>query len=368
MPPTDPLTPLLSSSLTRVTTYLTLLSPTQTSTITVPHLDDPPNPLNLLRDAATLLKAHTTKLSLLSLTPPFTPSAVAKVLRQMDAECIPALMSGVHICAQEQQTWGTMMGGEVKGRVRRVMGDLHALLEEVMTISEGRGQENGRGRGGTLGSTGMVWESCDALVALSTLGIAGLAVLKAEQYRDLVQDAIEELREWAEGGDEENEGFDELLDDGDEGVEGDRDSVEDMFNAANSLPKDRDDLRLLVEEAEGKLKKVVMLYKAVIKRRLKTFTIQHVEADDGGVKEKDGESGQGNVSMLDGAMESLRRVPRLVDELAACLYELQEPNARAALEKCIREAVAAATLLGQGWDGQGDEFTAWSAKWRDAVS
>ena len=359
VPPVETLPVLLTTTLTRLTEFTAFLSPTSPSPLTT-HLSDPPNPLHVLRDAALLIKAHTTKLSLLAINKPFTPTAIAKVLRQLSVECLPAMMSAVQICEQERATWGTMMAGEVKGRVRRVFREMATLLEEVQAISEGRGGEGSRN---SLSSTGVVWESCDAIIELERQGIAGLAVQKAEQYRDTIKDAIEELREWAAGEDSENEGFDELLDEGDEGVDGDRDSVEDMFNAANSLPADRPELRKLVEEAEARLKKVVLLYTAVIKRRLKTYKRREVEEETEEVvkREKD------NVHRLDEAMESLRKIPHQVDELAACFYDLDEARVKAAMEKCVKEALAAATAMSEGWDGAGDEFTAWSGKWKDAV-
>ncbi|KAK5732875.1 hypothetical protein LTR17_010148 [Elasticomyces elasticus] len=353
MADTTALDSLLTTTLARLQEFATFLSPTAASPLTQP-IDEPPNPLHVLRDAALLVKAHTTKLSLLAINKPFTPSAIAKVLRQLSAEALPALMSAVQICQQERSTYGTMMAAEAQARVRRVFREMESLLQEIQSLAQGETWSKS-----TLTSTGVVWEACDALILLEKLGVGGLAVQKAEQWRDTIKDAIEELREWAAGEDEENEGFDSLLDENDEGVEGDRDSVEDLFNAANSLPKDRPELKALVEEADGRLKKVVLLYTALLKRRLKTF--------DAGTKELAKEGREQGVRRIDEAMENLQRIPHQIDELAACLYDLDEAKSKAALEKCVKEAVAASTVMADSWNGQADEFTAWSVKWRAAV-
>ncbi|TKA43893.1 hypothetical protein B0A54_05654 [Friedmanniomyces endolithicus] len=336
MPPntadTKALQILITTTLTQLASSAVFLSPSSQSTtaLTTTPVANPPNPLHVLRDAALLVKAHTTKLSLLAITAPFTPSAISKVLRQVAAESLPAMLSAVHICRQEHAVWGTMMATEAQSRVRRVYKEMETLLQEILALSQGQGHSSKTRN--SLSSTAVVWETCDALVALSMLGISGLA--------------------WAAGEDQETEGHDALLDDNDEGVEGDRDSLmEEIFHAANSLPADRVELKELVEEAGRRLKRVVLLYTAVVKRRLKTF-----------------EEGDATVGRLDEAVEGLRRIPHLVDELAACFYDLDEEKARAALDKSVREALAVATVMREDWSGGSDEFTAWSMKWKDAVS
>ncbi|KAK5128276.1 hypothetical protein LTR85_002943 [Meristemomyces frigidus] len=353
---------LLITTLALLAQFTTYLAPTSTLPPPTTPISNPPNPLHVLRDAARLVKAHTTKISLLAINKPFTPSAIRKVLNELTATCLPAMMSAVQICEQERTTtWGGLMGGEVRARVRRVFREMEMLLQEVLSIAAG-GNEAGAissSRRDSLSSTGVVWESCDALIELEKLGIAGLAVQKAEQYRDTIKDAIEELREWTEGEDTDTEGHDALLDENDEAVEGDTESLEDLFNAANSMPRDRPELKQLVEEAGGLLKKVVLLYNAVIKRRLRTFK-------ERGNGEGEGE-GEG-VERLDQAMLSLRRIPHQVDELASCFYDLDDARAKEMLAKCINEAKTAARVMEKRWeDGAADEFTAWSRKWKEAV-
>ncbi|TKA21946.1 hypothetical protein B0A50_08642 [Salinomyces thailandicus] len=350
---------LITSTGTQLAEYIAILTP-GAAIPALPHTDNPPHPLHVLRDAAQLVKAHTTKLGLLAINAPFTPSAVRGVLSELATTCIPAMMSASHICHQQRAVWGAVMAAESQARVRRVFRELEMLLDELRAVareSSGGGGNGSAGRRDSLSSTGVVWESCDAVVELARLDVAGLAVQKAEQWRDTIKDAIEELREWKEGEDLDSEGLDELLDDGDEGVEGDRDSIEDIFNAANSMPKDRPELKKLVDDVDGKLKKVVLLYTAVIKRRLKIFK---VEESDGGA--------QANIKRLDKTLHSLRRVPNQVDDLASCFYDLDEERVKQALSKCIDEAISTATTVQRNWQDTEDEFTTWSGKWKEAMS
>lgn len=346
---------LLTSTLSLLAQFSAVLNPSAPPSVPAAVIEQPPNPLHVLRDSAQLLKAHTTKISLLAITTPFTPSAVHKVLQELAATCLPAMMSAVEITVQAPATWGGTMCHDARLRVRRVFVELAALLEEVRAVAQG----NPPRRRGSLKSTGVVWESCDALVELDKLGIVGLAVQKAEQYRDTIQDAIEELREWKEGEDLDSEGRDGLLDSGDEGVEGDRDSLDDIFHAANSMPKGRPELEKLVDEANGKLKKIVLLYTALIKRRFKTFK--------GEPAAKEAPTGASNVERLDQAMQSLGRIPHQVDELASCFYDLSEERASEQLVKCVGEAKSAAQAVHADWNGAEDGFSAWSSKWQDAV-
>lgn len=240
------------------------------------------------------------------------------------------------------------MTREASVRVTRTFRELENLLAELKSIADGN---SAPARRDSLSSTGVVWESCDALIELEKLGMAGLAVRKAEQYRDSIKDAIEELQEWREGSDPDNEGQDELLDGDDEGVDGDADSLDVIFNAANSMPKDRPELKKLVEDAEGKLKKVVILYTALGKRRLKTFKTMD----------------EFNIAVLDKVLDHLKTVQSGVDDLAGSFYDLDQQGAVKGLQNCVDEAKSACAIARLSWEGKEDEFTTWSEKWKAAI-
>lgn len=311
-----------------------------------------PNPLHVLRDAAKLLKAQTTKISLLLLNKPYTPSAVAKVLRDITTTCLPAMMSAVEIC--EPHIWGGLLHKEVQSRVAFVMREMQVCVQDILDIAaEARDGKkdaaNGRDR---LTSTGVVWQACDAVMELESLGLGGVAVEKAEEYRDTIKDALEELKEWSE---DEEDDEDEDKDGTSSGDEDDAHSIEDLFTAANKMPKDKPELRAVLDDALDKLKKIGFLFTALIKRRLKTFnpTVAGIQA---------------NVKALDKLFVSLRRLPPRIDELASAFYDLDEVQARKILTTCIQDCRNAITCVKKNWnDGKEDEFSAWSDKWLDAV-
>ncbi|KAK4993159.1 hypothetical protein LTR50_000645 [Elasticomyces elasticus] len=354
---------LTSQALHLLTTFSTALSPMSTTTSSASLPADPPNPLHVLRDSAKLLKAQTTKLSLLILNKPFTPSAIEKVLREVTGMCIPAMMSAVEITEMQAERWGRVMVGEVRARVRCVVTEIRVMVEEVGTVARADAQNkrakvdgdvnvNGKKGSGTgasrdsLASIGVVWQTCDALIELEALGIAGVVVQKAEQYRETLRDAIEELKEWAEEGEGESE--DEFAE-SDEGS-ADGNGVEEFFDTAKKLPKDRKDLRMLLDKALDKLKKISVLYQALIKRRLKTFAA-------GGESVMDTRN-------LDDLMDILKALPEIVDELANAFYELDEPDARDLLSKCCKSSKQAAELVRLSWDEREDEFTPWSKRFQ----
>ncbi|GAB7363664.1 hypothetical protein MBLNU230_g4234t1 [Neophaeotheca triangularis] len=345
---------LIASTLALLERFVSSLGATEASAT----IANPPNPLNVLHDSALLLKAHTTKLSLLAINKPFTPSAVTTVLRELSTTCLPAMISANQILTQEKATWGAFAGKEAELRTRRVFKEMEMLLQEVRAISQGDSSVVSRRRD-SLASTGVVWESCDALAELKGLGIAGLAVQKAEQWRETIKDAITELHEWMEGEDLDTEGQkDALLDSDDEAVAGDTDSLDDVFNAANSMPQDRPELKRLVEEAMGKLKKITLLYAALGKRRLKTFKMEDTAVSGGELA---------GAERLDRLMDALKKIPHQVDDLASAFYDLEEEAVREQLKGCVDEAKLASETAKMSWDGREDEFSAWRLKWLDAI-
>ncbi|KAI4722693.1 hypothetical protein E4T48_00838 [Aureobasidium sp. EXF-10727] len=335
-----------------VAQFLASLAPNASTDSSGQLPPNPPNPLHVLRDSATLLKAHTTKLALLLINKPFTPTAVTLVLRDATQTCLPAMMSAVELCRPD--IWGVFLHHQVVARVRTVMREMVSFLEEVLNVAR---QDNSSNHSkDTLASTGVLWEACDALVQLEKTGIAGLAVLKAQELRDTINDAIEELKEWEEGDEDDDDDEDDEDDSDadsttdDQHPKDDQDEFDDMFSAANKLPKDRLDLKERLQTAADKLKKIQFLYAAITKRRLKTFT-------------PDVASKKVNILTLDKLMHLLKELPESVDDLANAFYELDADQVDAILSTCIENACSAADLLKTDWNDKDDEFTAWVTKW-----
>ena len=253
---------------------------------------------------------------------------------------------------------------ELAAAVRRVLGAWSDVLGCVRSgASAAAGPQGDVGdavRGAILAATGVVWEGCDALVGLCEAGVVGLAVRRAEEWREVLLDAVVEMREWGEEADEEGD------EDGGEGS-GEEGEFE-VFGAANRLGKGDGELRALLEASVRKLKTVAVLYQALVKRRLKTFPPPFASAPsskDGGADAV--AAAAQRVRALDELMVLLKSIPESVDDLASAFYDLDDDEARVLLKKCCDDAVRAATIVNQNWDGKDDEFTAWSGKWKDAM-
>ncbi|PNS13774.1 hypothetical protein CAC42_3267 [Sphaceloma murrayae] len=351
-PGLQPLLDLTTTSQRLVTHYLTTLTSSAPSTFSTPPDPNPPHPLQVLRDASLLLKSHTTKLSLLLLNKPFTPSAITKVLREITSTCLPAMMSAVELARAD--VWGRLLRDEIVKRVGRVVREIGGCLGEVKALAEEEMGERGtevkdegkEPKRDTLASTGVVWEACDAVVELEEMDVAGVALRKAREWQALVKDAIEELRDWGEDGEE-----DDGDDDDDDGFEDDED---DIFGGSDKLPKDRAELRELLAQGLGKVRKVEILYTAVIKRRIRTFT-------------KEAARMKPHVLVMDDLMDHLKQLTELTDELASGFYDLDEDAVKQHITTLVDEAKATIDLVKLDWSGKEDEFTGWSAKWLEVI-
>jgi Grap2 and cyclin-D-interacting len=336
-------------------------SPAPTPTTTEPQPST--NPLTLLNASATLTKAHTTKLTLLLLNPPFTPTAISTVLHDLSTGALPVMMTAVELCTPE--TWSKTLSHEVRAGVRRVLGGLVALVAEVV-IPNSSTMVNGTAtgpplktsktdaqklanRGGgagcrdSLASTGVVWEACDTLIALQTKGLGGLVVEKATQYRDMLKDAITELKEWSE---EQPESDSDPNDDSTE---------EETSTTPNPPPPD---ILPLLHQTLKHLTLLSLLYTALLKHRLppKTSIPPSLPA----------------IQKLNTLMESLSCIPDTADELASVFYEEEEGEVRVQVERCGKLAKEAAAVVRGGWvaGGEGEEedaFSIWARRWEDLV-
>ncbi|KAF2457833.1 hypothetical protein BDY21DRAFT_342924 [Lineolata rhizophorae] len=358
--------------------------------------------LPILRDAASLLKAHTTRLSLLLINNPYTPSAISSVLRDIANTALPTMIGAVDLAGgisrspdpktREEASRTAPVGSnqptaepiprvlllEVRARVRRVLREVDALLADVINGAE---QELSRAWDNTtksnassactealnistgaeaairdcLASTGVLWEACDALVELEKVGLVGLVVKRAEEWRELIKDAAVELKEWADDvEEEEDEGI--VADDFGSNAEG----VDEIFDTPNKFPRNDHQLRMQLERSIKKIKMVGMLYEALTKRRLMSFppSAQHPSAQ--------GESHR-CLRTLDALMDILKALPDTVDELAGAFYELDRERAELMLSKCCDDARGAADLVRTSWRGDEDQFTAWSRMWNNAL-
>jgi hypothetical protein len=326
-----------------------------------------PDALEVIKATVTLLRSHTTTLSLLLLTPPLTPSAVVTKIGDVSSGALSGMVAAATSVPQagQKDELGTMMRLELRAQVRRLLGTWGDILGLILKLAEKRKGKKGKDEGPTeaerqevLAATGVVWEACDALLKRCKEGVVGLVVRKAEEYRSTLLDAIEELKEWGEDVDEDD-GDKAEGSDGEDGF-GDEDEI---FGAANKLGKDDKELKLLLDRGVKKLKMVGMLYQALIKRRLKTFQKPSAATTNDATSGADLDT----LEKLDKLMAVLKTIPETVDDLASAFYDLDEDEAKETLEKCTGEAKSAVDMAKKSRTGQDDEFTAWSEKWVGAL-
>lgn len=350
------------TSLKPATTTATAADPTAPQVSSA----DLPNPLDVVKACTTLLKSHTTTLSLLLLTPPLTPSALITKIGDVNSGPLSGLVAAAIATprAGEKDELGALMRAELKVQARRLIGTWEDLLAIVLRLAEKR-QNGGAAntskkddgvteseRQDVLAATGVVWEACDALLKLCADGVVGLVVKKAQELRSTLLDAAEELKEWGEDVDDDEDDA--------EGSDGEFADEDGIFSAANKLGKDDKELKALLDRSVKKLKMVGILYQALIKRRLKPFpTTTAASALNG----DSSVSTPNSMAKLDELMNLLKAIPETVDDLASAFYDLDEDEAKQMLEKCSADAQSAIALVKQSWTGSDDEFTAWSSNW-----
>jgi hypothetical protein len=301
----------LSALKSTVSTVTALVAQLQTTAPATELKDDSKpknvNALDLAHDAATLIKAHSTKLSLLIINKPLTATAINTVLRELVAGPLPGLASAVEICTAARYT--KAMSEELQWRAKKVFIEFGTFIKAIPLdghiLSEDAKNGTGKTEGkGSLASTGVVWDACDGVMALKGLGIAGLVIKKAEEYRDLLADALEELHGWGEEESDEDDEDDEA---------GSDEEQDDIFESQRHIPsEDPDKIRPRLESSQKRLRLIITMYAAVVKRRFKT--LPHLPHPDLPPELKSNED-PGIAACLDEVLDVLRKIPDITDEV-----------------------------------------------------
>lgn len=352
-----------------IDTALTLLQQLQSALGDIRRNPTAPSPpehssldvLALARDSSTLIRAHSTKLSLLLINEPFTPSAVSTVIRELVKGPIPGLASSVQICDTTRYT--AVLRRELAYRAQRVLAELEVLLKKVPKdgkVLSGGNKDSGKG---SLTTTGVLWSACDDVTKLANMGVGGFFVKKVEEWRDTLKDVMEELKEWGEeeGDDEDDDDDDDEDDEADDLADQLKDShistqqmLDDWMDSEKSIPRsDPDKIRPRLESTLKRLRLVALLYQAITKRRLKK--LPPVPPTDTTSKLP---------QQLDDLAKTLQELPDKFGDLATTFYELKPTEIDEAMEECFGEAFTVSEVLSKGWDGSKDEFTEWAEKFQ----
>ncbi|OOF91282.1 hypothetical protein ASPCADRAFT_409317 [Aspergillus carbonarius ITEM 5010] len=311
--------------------------------------------LPLLSASATTLKSQATKLSLVTITSPFTPSAVSTVLSAVNESVLPSLVTAALLVTPADHTKAFQT--EVNVLVQTALKETAALLQEVQVIAK---KDEAQKKAGDLSQSekdavtvaaGRLWESCDALIDIATKGVIGFVIRRVEEWRDLVRDAVQEIEEW-DPDEEGDEFFDELLSNDGKADDDSEEDENDEDTAAIHAQK-KSALRIL--------KPVLQIYPAIIENRLKRTS-----------------NASAAVGKLESLMKELQQIPGYVDEVAGTLYEANLEGSVQYLHKVKDCAVRAVDLVTLPWDGmvgsadaqqdKEDRFTAWSRTWRKVMS
>ncbi|OJJ84855.1 uncharacterized protein ASPGLDRAFT_125469 [Aspergillus glaucus CBS 516.65] len=349
-----------------LTTTLTLLDQFQTAIYSPPQKPAPnetddakrkDDALSLLTASSHALHSQVTKLSLLTITAPFTHSAVCTVLSALNESVLPSLVTAALLVNPDDFT--KAFHAEVQILAKAALKELAALIGEVKGVADKKNKAQSEGKKEedlsqaekdvVTVATGRVWDACDVLVDVATKGVVGFVIRRVEQWRDLVKDAVEEIEEWDP--DEDDDFFDDLLGE-DEKNAGDYDDDEDdgdEEDTAASHARKKSTLRIL--------KPVAQVFPAISTNRLKNAGNAPVAFNPG-------------VRKLESLMVNLQSIPDDIDEVAGALYEENWERHTQFLGKVKDNAAKAVGLVKLPWgaaEGTEDKFTTWSKTWLKVV-
>lgn len=317
--------------------------------------------LALARDSSSLIRAHGTKISLLVINEPFTPSAIATVVRELVKGPIPGLASAAQAC--ETKLYTAVVRKELAYRAQKVLAELEKLLQKVPRDGKVLSGGNKDGGKGSLALTGMLWSACDDVIGLATMGVGGFFVKKAEQWRDTLKDVMEEMKEWGDeepddddddDDDEEEDAVDDLADQLGDASLSKQDMLDDLMNSGGTIPKsDPDKIRPRLESSLKRLRMVVLLYQAISKRRFKKLPKDTTKSD--------------MPQRLDKTANVLEGLPDRFGDLAGAFYDLDPDEIDKLMDECFESAAGVGEVLKLGWQGEKDEFTEWIEKFQVEV-
>ncbi|KAL0933629.1 uncharacterized protein CTRU02_210428 [Colletotrichum truncatum] len=323
----------------------------------------PVDALSLAHDSASLIKAHSTKISVLIINEPFTPSAIIKVLRELVSGPIPGIATAAQSCDAERYT--ATFRKDLSWKCYIVLKELRGLIEKIprdgkiLSVAQKNGSTTATGKG-SMAATGVIWSACDEVMQFSKGGIGSCFVKKVEEFRATLKDVMEELKEWGdeEPEDDEESDADDLDHDSALGsmMPSTQEMIDDMMGNQQTIPRDDPDkIRDRLESCLKRLRLTTLLYQAIVKRRFKT--LPSLPADKSDIPQR-----------LDESMRILRKLPHMFDELAGAFYELSPEEIDRVMSLCFNEIVALSELLKTPWSGEKDEFSEWVVKFQAEIN
>ena len=322
-------------------------SPNPSTTLPNLSLSSALNPLAVILDSSKILKAQTTKLSLLLLNKPFTPNEIAHILNALGNSCLPALATVPDLCPGERYT--DFLRQHINGCLSSIWRELLTLVDSIPREQEGVKKLE---KEGTLLSTGVLWATCDKLLRVGSEGVAIVGSDAVKGSQALFQDAIDELDEWDPENDEDD------------------DDDENSAPAVNT-PTTSDDEALaggmqhislnpmiaLKAQALKHMRLVRLLYPALIKHRVKTFTNIKCNTTEADLPSNS------NARLFDHIIRETQSFTEEADEIAGALYSSGTEEVNRRLKVLMEKARACTSFSKLGYDGKEDAFSEWAQKW-----
>ncbi len=347
---------------------------------------NPPNALALLHDSSSVLRAQGTKLSLLLLNKPFTPSAIASILTSISTECLPGLMSVSQISTPE--VYGDVIHKEVHNGLRDLVSAIYRLANDVEAMTAAADddadalvllEDQVGKKEDILRVTGQVWSVCDRLIEIAKVGVVGVAMDRANEWEALIKDVIDEVEGWDpdaedefdmedDSGAEEGESK-QLVKDEQKEVNGIRTEQRGMAHGgkdidlqSNDRPPSMASLQLTdIHATKAKvlklLKLIRMLYPALRKRRISTFPPFTRTSSTASLPPSN------QVTQFSLMLQFCSDFSTAADDLADALYDKVPNLVQAKMELMSIMAGRCVDEVKNGWNDEEDEFTEWSTKW-----
>lgn len=265
--------------------------------------EDYPSPLLLLKAASESLKSTITKVSLLSITPPFTESAVISILKPMNDAILPSLVTAVLLVTSTSfpESFSIESNRLAIASLSETRSFLE-LIEKRAKDGKPKSELDKKDKQAVTEATGRAWEICDSLINFCNDGVPGFIVKKVDQWLDLMKDAVQELQEWDPEEEDDDIFGDASSDDGDVAP----DSADTKNEEEAKLAADMKDQVLKV------LTRIPQSIHVVVKQRL-TKLPPALISDGRRLEQK-------HIEVINKIVKHARTVSELIDESAEALY------------------------------------------------
>ncbi|KAI1002339.1 hypothetical protein K3495_g5862 [Podosphaera aphanis] len=318
------------------------------------------NALDLAHDTASIIRAQSTQLYLLTRNKPFPPSAPTKILRELISGPIPNLVFIAGLC--DPKVYTQTMSNELDFQLNRLVAELTEFvrgipLDKDVIYGCAKNTSDVAQKGDALVRISKTWGACDALIALRDRGISGLFVQRSDEYKDLLEDAFEELQEW-ENGLSDTEDFDELDDKNEEYTI--QAAENQIFASQNYIPEgDPHKIRPRLQSTKKRLRLIILMFQAIIKRRFKTLSSLPNLQPESELEMNQIMSNREKVRSLDCVLDSMKEISDITDNLACSFYDMNIHQIDSSMEECFSVGSKIPEPLINNWEGERDSFSAW---------